>query len=137
AERLRRVVHLRSLEGLGEVAAAGTEVRLVGEVRRGAVLGRQIADVHSGQYQRARGVAGQAARPHPAVQSGQIGRGAEDGAGRLGDVGVQRAGFVGAHGTYIRSGAETPSSPRALASTTRVAAHSHSRAVVRSLAGSS
>lgn len=38
---------------------------------------------------------------------------------------------------HIRSGALTPSSPRPLASTTRVASHSESRAAVSGVAGSS
>ncbi len=121
-ERLARVVDV-AVGGTGAerdapLAAPLPEVILVQHVRRGAVLERQVADVDATDRQHATDATG-GARPDGRVE-GQA------------DPRLQHG-----HRRHIRSGALTPSRPSPLASTTRVASHSQSRARPRSLAGSS
>ena len=104
-ERLARVVHVdrgahgaeRGREGLPVAARPGPEVRLVEHVGGRAVLGGQRAQVH------------------PADAHGAVG---PDAGARRPDLPVE---------AHIRSGAPTPSRPRPLASTCRVASLSHRR----------
>ncbi len=101
----------------------------------------EVADVDAGQAHDAVVTAHGVAGPHRGRQRVELGAVARDGAGRVvggQDVGVTGPGRVGAgHGSYIRSGAETPSRPRPEASTVRVASHRARRAVCRGPASSS
>ena len=96
--------------------------------------GDSVAYVDAADVQHAVAALG-ADRPDPRVEGVEVLRRRSERM-RGGDaVTVQRTGGMGAH--YIRSGAVTPSRPSPLASTMRVASTSHSRARVRSVAGSS
>jgi hypothetical protein len=89
------------------------------------VLGDQVAHIDTADLERTLVVLAGRAGPeqrHELVDVGELlqpGRSA-------GSLGVRPAGFVGVH--HMRSGALTPSRPRPLASTTRVAATRSRRA---------
>ncbi len=102
----------------GELGRPGAEVGLVHDEQRGAVGLGQVADVDAGEPERAVVAAGGAPGPdrrRELVEPGGVERARPRRLGRNGDAGVQRAGGMRSH--HIRSGAETPSSPRPLAST--------------------
>ncbi len=115
-EGLRGVVDvLAATECGGETAAASPEVRLVHDEDRGAVLGDELGDRDTAQFNLT-------GRPDPGVRGEHVGReGVEVLQGRraltqrdLGQV------HLGIHG-HILSGAETPTMRRALARVTRAA----------------
>ena len=124
-ERLAGVEDVVAGERVAERAGPGPEVGLVEDVRRGAVLGDQLGQRHPADLEDAvdlaRGRRPQVARP------ARWGRRA--GAARTGPAGRRRRAPSRPRGRpHIRSGAETPSRPRPLASTVRVAATSTRRA---------
>ena len=134
-EGLAGVVHVgRITERDGEIPAATTEVALVHHHQRGAVPGREVPHVDASEPYDAVLTTMRAARPYGGRELVQV-RG-RDMCGPVGrdHIGMPRTGRMRDH---IRSGAVTPSRARPLASTCRVARHSHKRATVASVAGSS
>ena len=136
-ERLAGVEDVERGERVAERPGPGPQVHLVEHVRRGVELGDQVGHRHPADGQvtvdlvRRRG-------PQARHQLVGVVRLAQPGGALEGAVGVRPSGFVGGHrGDYIRSGAETPSRPRPLARTVRVAATSSSRARCRSVGSSS
>ncbi len=127
-ERLAGVVDVRVREGRAELAAALAQVVLVQHVRRGAVLGGQVADVQARDGQRAGRAARHVARPQLRHQGVDVDRGTQPGRPPAADLAVQRSCLDAPACSYIRSGADTPSRRRPLAMTTRVASLSQSRA---------
>ncbi len=128
-ERLGGVEDHRAAERLPVVAAAPAQVGLVQQEDRAAVLGHQVGDVVAAQGQAPAAVPGEAERPDGRVQRAQVVGGTAVQA-LVGELAGPRPGGVGTHRrtAYIRSGALTPSSRSPLASTTRVASTSQSRA---------
>ncbi len=119
-ERLARVVDVAvgspfRPERVAPRPAAAAEVVLVQDVRGGAELRREVADVDAPEAQDAVLAAGRGDRPDGGLQ-----------------VAAQPQ-----HGGHIRSGAETPSRRRPFSRTVRVARHSSSRGARSSDAGSS
>ncbi len=136
-ERLRRVMHpCRRAERLGDLAAPRPEVVFVDDEQRRAVLLGEVGDRHSRDLQDTVVAATRVAGPHVRMEFVQFTRVAGTfGEGRgVRNLGVPGPGRVRVH---IRSGAETPSSPRPLPSTWRAAAHSARRAVCRAPGSSS
>jgi hypothetical protein len=137
-ERLRRVMDGLRPERGRELGGPGAEVGLVDHEERGAVPLGQVAHVDAGDLHGPVVAPGRVARPHrrrELIEPGGIEWTRPGGLGRKRDAGVQRAGGMRPH--HIRSGAETPSSPRPLANTWRAATHSASRARCRSVVSSS
>ena len=123
-ERLARVVDVaaaaaveRRGERVAERPGPRAEVVLVQHVRRGAVLARRAHHVDAADR------AGGPSASRPTVCGQSCGTSSMTSAGRAARrwaavaLGVERAGLVSAHRFYIRSGAETPSRSRPLAST--------------------
>src|SRR5919107_3694868 len=67
-ERLARVVDVVVREGLAKSAGAAPEVRLVEDVRRGAVLGDEVPQVHAADLERPRGVLAGGAAPQQRLE---------------------------------------------------------------------
>ena len=136
-ERLAGVEDVVRRERVAEGAGPGPEVGLVEDVRRGAVLGDQVGQRDAADARARR-------RPCAAVVDHRCGTSALGSVGWRSQAGPRRAPGrrapsrpVRVGTTHIRSGAETPSRPRPLASTVRVAATSTSRARCRSAGSSS
>ena len=126
-EGLAGVVDVVVGERLPERPGARPEVGLVEDVRRGAVLGDQVAQVDAADLEGA--VVGLAGRrgPQQRDEGVDVRGGTQPGRARGRSRRRAPAGLVRA-GHYIRSGAVTPSSRRPLAKTVRVASTSSSRA---------
>jgi hypothetical protein len=118
-KRLAGVVDVAVGKGSPPGPAAGAEVVLVEHVGRSAVLDGEVADVDVADVQHAAHPPGRR-RPHAGIEVGRV-------VWRLNRRGV----------AHMRSGAETPSRPSPLRTTIWVAVHSHSRARLRSVTGSS
>ena len=136
-ERLAGVEDVAAGERFGVRPGAGADVTLVQQHERGAVPRGQVSYGEPAEVQYPVDPFSRL-RPDGRIDPVDVlGRRRRR---RLGQhVGVPRPGRMGrsAHDIarslmpgYIRSGALTPSRPRPLASTTRVASHSHSRASV-------
>ncbi len=134
AERLRGVEDVGAGEGPGPGAAAGPEVVLVEDVGGGAEPLGELADGDAADVQGALAGAFDVRGPQLREQRVHVVGDAQPGGAEGGEVAVQHACFVGSH--HMRSGAETPSRPSALARTMRVASASHRRATLTG-AGSS
>src|SRR5207249_10808185 len=120
------------------LGTTGLEVGFVHNEQWCAVGGGKLADVHSGDPDHAVGSPVSVAWPDFRIKPVQFCRGGRREAGGVAmrvDVRVPRTCWV--RHDYIRSGAETPSRARPLASTCRAASHSASRAKVSGVASSS
>ena len=123
-------------EGVPEGAGPGAEIGLIQHIGGRAEFACERDDVDAADDKAAGAVTAYGLGPQLRQQLHDVPRiGQPDGWPAIA-FGVEGAGLVCAHG-YILSGAETPSSPRPFARTTRVASLSQRRVRCRSVTGSS
>src|SRR5665647_3169236 len=122
------------IESLFELLCTRPEVVLVNDVCRCAEVFRDLADVEATDGQSPPVSPMDRTRPQRRDQSVHVLGGTQPLRATVSALGVERASLMRSH--QSRSGDETPSRPRPLARTTRVASLSHSRVRCRSVISS-